>query len=223
MKLMAIMGSPRGMRGNTGKLLDPLLRAVADEGADVDGYSLNAMDVQPCRSCDLCHKTGNCAIRDDFAAAKEAMLECDGIILASPNYISSVTAQMKALMDRCCGLLHCQSMKGKYAVAVVTSGGPESPQVEEYILRFLRALGCTTVGSIGTEAWRLGLPADMEELANASAKLGRRLVEAIRTQEAFAEQDREHQATAERMRRLVELHSREWAYEYECWQGRRHR
>ena len=36
------------------------------------------------------------------------MLAADGIIFATPNYTLQVSAQMKALIDRCNLLLHCQ-------------------------------------------------------------------------------------------------------------------
>ncbi len=122
MKLVAIMGSPHGMKGNTGRLLSSLLDAAGDAGAQVTTFLLGDMDVAPCRGCDVCHKVGKCAIKDDFQTILAAMLDADAIVLASPNYIFSVSAQLKALFDRCCGAVHLQAMEGKYAAAVVTAG-----------------------------------------------------------------------------------------------------
>jgi len=62
---------------------------------------------------------------------------------------------MKALLDRCCGPLHCNAWDGKYGVAVVTSGRGGHEQVGCYLLRFLRSMGCWTVGSVGAESFRL--------------------------------------------------------------------
>ncbi|MCD6365646.1 MAG: flavodoxin family protein [Planctomycetes bacterium] len=54
-------------------------------------------------------------------------------VLGSPNYIFNVSAQMKALLDRCCGPLHRNAWDGKYGVAVVTSGGGGQEQVDRYL------------------------------------------------------------------------------------------
>ena len=62
------------------------------------------------------------------------MLAADGIVLASPNYISNVSAQMKALLDRCFSMFHCQMLHGKYGACVVASGGPLFQKVEEYLV-----------------------------------------------------------------------------------------
>jgi len=41
MELVAILGSPHGMKGNTGKLLAGLLDGAKSAGADVVTYSLS--------------------------------------------------------------------------------------------------------------------------------------------------------------------------------------
>ncbi len=104
MKIVAIMGSPHGMQGNTGRLLEEVLAGVEEGGGEVELINLAKKRVQPCASCDYCHQTGECHLADDYGAIKDKLLACDGFILASPNYIFSVTAQMKALFDRCNGL-----------------------------------------------------------------------------------------------------------------------
>jgi multimeric flavodoxin WrbA len=81
--------------------------------------------VLPCLACDTCHRKGRCAQNDEFESIKGKILEADGLVLASPNYIFSVSAQLKAFMDRCCGVVHCMAFEGKYGVSVVTSGGGE--------------------------------------------------------------------------------------------------
>ncbi|WP_342771917.1 flavodoxin family protein, partial [Methanoculleus sp. UBA300] len=45
---------------------------------------------------------------DDFSGLYQTMLESDGIVLGSPNYINSVTAQTKTLFDRMADAIHCQ-------------------------------------------------------------------------------------------------------------------
>ena len=133
MKLLAIMGSPHDMRGNTGRLLEEVLKGVEQNGAEVELVSLSQSKVLPCVSCDVCHQTGSCPIKDDFEGIKAKLLACDGFIFASPNYITSVTAQLKALFDRCTNIIHCVSLEGKYGAAVETSGGGGDDEVLSYM------------------------------------------------------------------------------------------
>src|ERR1035437_6894288 len=112
MNIVAINGSPHGAKGTTGSLLSEVTKAAEAAGANVATLVVSDYQVNPCRACDVCHRTGTCVIEDDFARFRRPLLAADGIILASPNYLSSVSAQLKAVMDRCCGLLHCQALRG---------------------------------------------------------------------------------------------------------------
>ena len=217
MKLVAINGSPNGMHGNTGTLLQGLLQSVREAGAEVEFFSLDEKDVQPCRGCDACHINGTCIIKDDFDEIRCAFMQADGLILASPNYIVSVTAQLKALLDRCSPLLHLQAVNGKYAAAVVTSGGPGSDEVEGYLLRFLRSLGYATVGSVGAMGWQMQNPVMRTPHLQTAAELGTRLMQAIKEKTLFPEQQAERQAMMNRMRQLVSMQKEHWTYEYQYW------
>lgn len=218
MKLVAIMGSPRGMKGSTGKLLDALLKSAGAAGAETTTFELGKLKVAPCVSCDACHKVGRCVVKDDFQQVLDALLEADGFVLASPNYIYSVSAQMKALFDRCCGPIHIQQFDGKFGAAVVTSGGGGCTEVEEYMLRFLRMAGAWTVGSTGAEAFKLMDPSQAPVAVEKARDLGRKLVAAARSGEPPADQVEEHEQTAQFMRQIVSMRKDHWQYEYEYWQ-----
>lgn len=219
MKIVAIMGSPLGMKGNTGALLNGVIAGCKAAGADVSTLELCRLKIGPCKGCGRCHATGECNIKDDYAKVKKAMVEADGIMLASPNYISSVTAQMKALFDRSSSILHCQAFEGKYGIAVVTSGGPESKEVEDYILHFLRNLGCWTVGSIGAEARKIADEKARAEALAAAGALGEQFVEAIRDKKTYPEQAQARRAFFERMKMIVTMNKDNWPYEYGYWKS----
>jgi multimeric flavodoxin WrbA len=219
MNILAINGSPHGINGATGMLLSEVVKSAQAAGAAVTTLVISQYTLGPCRACDACHKTGVCAIKDDFPTFRDALLAADGIILASPNYITSVSAQLKALMDRCCGLLHCLALQGKHAAAVVTSGGDESEQVEQYLLRYLRCLGSWTVGSVGASAREL-FPAASSKVPQAAAGLGATLVEAIASGKTYPQQVQEQAAFAQRMKQLVAYRKDEWPFEYEYWKSR---
>jgi len=216
MKIVSIIGSPHGMKGQTGILLGGMLDAIRGTGAEVTTFSLSALTVKPCQACDTCHKKGLCAINDDFNTVKKAFQDADGLILASPNYFVSVSAQMKALFDRCCGLMHLQAIEGKYAAAVVTSGGPGGEEVEAYMLRFLRSLGFTTVGSMSALGWQMR-EGTQEPHLQAAAELGAHLAQAIDSKQQFPEQQAERAAVMERMKGLMQSQQDNWPYEYKYW------
>jgi multimeric flavodoxin WrbA len=220
MRIVAVLGSPRGLQGNTGRLLEGLLGGVRQAGAGVTVFSLDELDVQPCRGCDACHVTGECAIADDYGQIRAAMDGADGLVLASPNYIVSVSAQMKALFDRCCGLVHLQAIEGKYGAAVVTSGGPGGDDVERYMLSFLRTLGYATVGSVCALGWEMQADGAAAAHLQAAAELGRRLVTALREKQQFPEQAAERRSHMERMKQLMAAQKDQWPYEYRYWAER---
>ena len=217
MKIVAILGSPHGPQGATGTLLAEVVAGARLAGAQVSVISLTDHKVGPCYACDACHKTGICPQKDGFVPIRAAMLDADGIVLASPNYILSVSAQMKAVFDRCCGLLHTQAMRGKYAAAVETSGGTGGEQVQHYMLGFERVLGCWTVGSVGATAMELADPAKRQQTFAAAGELGKALVAAIRQKLEYPEQVPQREAFFARMKQLVQFRKDDWPYEYELW------
>ncbi len=219
MNIVAILGSPHGMKGTTGTLLAGAISSAEAAGAETKTFLLSEMTVKPCHGCDACHRTGECSIKDDFKTLKTAMLAADGVILASPNYITSVSAQMKAVFDRCCGPLHCQAMQGKYGAAVVTSGGAESEVVEKYMIEFLRIMGCWTVGSVGAGAQQIMDEKSRAPKLKTAAALGARLVGAIRDKKRYPGQVAVQRAFYERMKMLVTMRKDDWAYEYKYWKS----
>jgi multimeric flavodoxin WrbA len=220
MNIVTIIGSPHGMKGTTGRLLSSVEESFKASGADVKQFVVAGMDVKPCLGCDSCHKTGHCVIEDDFKEVEAALLKADGVVLASPNYIFNVTAQMKALLDRCSCRMHCQTLEGKYGAAVVTSRGSGGGAVEGYLLRFLRALGCWTVGSVAAEAHEVATSSGRAGRFREAGDLGARLVEAIRRRQTFADQEPERTAVFDEMKALVTLRREEWPHEYQYWKSR---
>jgi multimeric flavodoxin WrbA len=216
-KILAIMGSPRGMKGNTGRLLEEVLVGVEQDGGDIEMVNLGQKKVKPCVSCDVCHKTGTCPINDNFELIKEKLLAFDGFILASPNYNSSVTAQMKALFDRCVGIIHCVALKGKYGAVVETSGSGEDAEVIRYMERFVNTVGAQSVGGIGSRmAGNRTFPDEAALFAKAQ-ELGRKLCWCVQEKSHFPEQDAYRNTFKARMQQLVEYRKQDWAYEYEYW------
>lgn len=220
MKIVAIMGSPRGMKGNTGRLLRTVLDGAEEAGTETEVHSIAGLTVKPCVACDTCHKTGQCAIKDDFQMVWQAMAAADAIVLASPNYIVSVTAQLKALLDRCCGPLHLGALEGKYAAAVVTAGGGGCAEVAAYMLSFMTNMGCWSVGSATADAWELANEELAAERLQAARELGAQIVAAVETSQTMPEQEPARNAFRQRMKQLIGAMGDHWPYEYEYFRSR---
>ena len=217
MKILAIIASPRGMQGNTGRLLEEVLSGVKESAAETEILSLKTLDVQPCVACDVCHTTGTCNIKDDYESIKDKLLACDGFILASPNYIFSVTAQMKALFDRCNGLVHCLALEGKYAAVVETSGGGEDKEVLAYMERFVNTLGASSVGGIGSAMAGIRTFPDEENLFARARAVGQELCHCISEKRELPGQEEFRNGFRARMAGLVEFMQDHWAFEREFW------
>ncbi|MDO8473406.1 MAG: flavodoxin family protein, partial [Dehalococcoidia bacterium] len=100
LKVLGIAASPR-REGNTDLLLAQALRGAADAGAEVTTLTLCELDIAPCRHCDGCLKTGKCVIDDDMQMVYRKLRDLDRLVFASPIFFMGVTAQGKAMIDRC--------------------------------------------------------------------------------------------------------------------------
>ena len=98
-KILGISGSPqRG--GNTEILLDMALEGAARGGADVEKIILNELCLKPCQGCFRCRSSGACVVDDDMRLIYRKLDKADGLIIASPIYFGSITAQLKIMIDR---------------------------------------------------------------------------------------------------------------------------
>lgn len=99
-KVIAFNGSPR-KGGNTQLLLQEAVRGARETGAEVTVYALNELNLRPCQNCGSCDDTGRCVLRDDMQAIHQDIRVADRIIVASPIFFFSVSAQTKIVIDRC--------------------------------------------------------------------------------------------------------------------------
>ena len=100
MRVLGIAGSPR-RGGNTDLLLAEVMKGAASQGAEVKTIVLNDLNFIACQHCDACLKKGKCKYQDDMQMVYRELEQADRIVLASPIHFMGVTAQMKAMVDRC--------------------------------------------------------------------------------------------------------------------------
>ncbi len=99
MKILGIGGSPR-KGGNTDTLLDKALEGAKSAGAVVEKIILNDLDFKPCQECGGCDKAGICSVKDDMQLVYKKLGDADAVIVASPIFFGSLSAQIKMMIDR---------------------------------------------------------------------------------------------------------------------------
>ena len=99
-KILILEGSPR-KNGNTGILSGQFAKGAEQAGGCVEKIRVAEKKVSGCLGCGACEKNGGaCIQKDDMEEIRAKMLAADSIVLASPIYFYSMTAQMKAVIDR---------------------------------------------------------------------------------------------------------------------------
>ncbi len=114
-RVLGILGSPR-RGGNTEILLDEVLSGARSQGAETEKLILNELRIAPCQGCAKCLDDGECAILDDMALVYPKLAAADCLVLASPIYFSSLTAQTKIMVDRCQCLWAAKYLLGRPAI-----------------------------------------------------------------------------------------------------------
>ena len=99
-KVLILSGSPR-KRGNSDTLCDEFMRGALSAGNEVEKIRVADKNISPCKGCYFCAKNGGrCVMNDGMAEILQKIIDCDVLVLASPVYFYSVSAQLKAVIDR---------------------------------------------------------------------------------------------------------------------------
>lgn len=180
-KVVILKGSPRE-RGNSSVLADQVQKGAEAEGAEVTSFKLNTMGIHPCCACDACRVLEDCAIADGMADIYPKLLEADAILLASPIYWFTFSAQLKVCIDRWYALFsqNPNAFAGKKFGIVLTygdsdiykSGGVNAIQTIETMCKFLRS---EIVGMVYGSCMDIGDAEKNPELMEGAEKLGRLL------------------------------------------------
>ena len=151
MNVLVIIGSPR--KGNTSHIIQEIETEMKKLG-DVEFSSISIRDIhlEQCRGCHVCFFKGetSCPRKDDRPIIEEQLLQADGVIFASPNYVSSVPALFKNFIDRFAYAGHRPRFFRQRAMAIVTSAGPGGlSEARNYISASLGAFGFRFVHTAG--------------------------------------------------------------------------
>jgi arsenate reductase len=101
MLVLGFQGSPR-KKGNTSFLLSTFMQAVENLGARTRIIDVAQKNIIPCKEYVVCEKKGYCPIDDDLKTEIYPLIrQAEVVVLASPIFFYNMTAQLKAIVDRC--------------------------------------------------------------------------------------------------------------------------
>ena len=212
MRVLVISSSPHKEKSKTFLLAKEVLQGLSEQGISLEVIHLLDCNINFCRHCEECHKKIlYCSIKDNTSIILKKMLEAEGIILATPNYINQVTASMKALFDRSAHFIHCKRLLGKYVAGVVSSGSGQNQEVLDYIQYYAHTCGGQYSGGVSAAAHAL------KDKLEEAYRLGEKLAGDIKEKKVFPEQMEIIQAGKEHFKRIIQLRKDEWQEEYQYW------
>ena len=101
MLVLGLQGSPR-KKGNTNYLISRFMDAAETSGARTITIDVTKKNIIPCKEYTVCEKKGFCPIDDDVKEEIYPLLRrADVVVMASPIFFYNMSAQLKAVVDRC--------------------------------------------------------------------------------------------------------------------------
>lgn len=187
MYILAINGSPN-RSGNTAFLLETVLEAAREEG--VEGKLINIMDAVKGQKMPFCVACSSpckevCHAKDaGLKEACDALEEAAAVVLGSPVYFGTVSAQLKAFWDKTRAIRSRRALVGKpgagVSVGAARFGGQETTVKALHDMLLIQGLSIVGEGTPDSDAGHQGVcgqkPADQDSFAIERARiLGRRL------------------------------------------------
>jgi multimeric flavodoxin WrbA len=181
--VMIALGSPR-RKGNSSTLAARVAAGAKSGGSHVETFWLHGMDIKPCTACGGCRKKNHvdCVIKDDMQILYPKLRSADVIVIASPIYWFTFSAQTKLFMDRWYGLGGDQgyALSGKHFAILLSyadadpfsSGAVNALRTFQDALRFIEA---ELVGMVYGSASKAGEIRENKALMKEAYQLGRRI------------------------------------------------
>ena len=100
MKNILIISGGGRPNGNTAQLIDAFKRGAEEAGHAVELVSLLKTEVRGCLGCNACRYGKPCVQKDGFNELAPWIKAADLVVFASPLYFWTVSARLKALVER---------------------------------------------------------------------------------------------------------------------------
>jgi len=101
MNILILQGSPRA-NGNTAWMAEEYKKAAEAAGHTVTLVNVAKKKINGCLACEYCHTKGNgtCVQKDDMQELYPLLAEAEVLVLASPIYYFTLSAQIQAPIQR---------------------------------------------------------------------------------------------------------------------------
>lgn len=155
--------------GNTDRLTDAYIKGLIEKEHSVTKVYLGSMQIEGCRGCGVCQRLAHrCAVKDGMQDLYPLFAECDTIVMASPLYFWTVTARLKAFIER----LYAISVDDKYPskdTVLLMTAGDDKDTTFEHSLRYFRLIS-QVLGGNEKGVYLAGGCTGCEELAREISK-----------------------------------------------------
>lgn len=135
MKILILNGSPRP-NGSTAAMSEAFAEGAREAGHEAVILPVGRMKIAGCLGCEYCHTKGEgrCIQKDDEEQVYRALEDAEMLVLASPVYYYTLSAQLQAALHRtyAVGI----PKKVRRAALLLSSGSPDvyGPAIEQYRL-----------------------------------------------------------------------------------------
>jgi multimeric flavodoxin WrbA len=120
--IVGICGSPR--RQATEHVLREALSMLEKRGFQTEFFTVSGKNIGFCQHCDYCLRKKECKLKDDMYTLYPLLRDAEGLVIATPVYNGGMSAQTKAVMDRCRALFAADKnvFKRKIGMAIAVGG-----------------------------------------------------------------------------------------------------
>ena len=112
MNILILQASPRA-NGNTAWMAEEYKNAAEAAGHKVTLVNVSRKKIAGCMACEYCHNKGNgaCIQKDDMQELYPMLAEAEVLVLASPIYYFTLSAQIQASIQRFYSVMKPASVK----------------------------------------------------------------------------------------------------------------
>jgi len=135
--IVGLCGSPR--KAATEHVLREALKMLETKGFNTEFFTVKGKNLGFCTHCDYCLEHKECIIKDDMNTVYGLLREAEGIIIATPVYNGGVSAQIKAVLDRCRALLAADPDVLKYKIGMAIAVGGDRMGGQEQAIQQIHA------------------------------------------------------------------------------------
>lgn len=113
--ILVVVGSGQ-KKGNTNQLADAFVDGAKSAGHSVTKVFLGDKSINGCNGCEACRTTQKCIQKDDMVDIYPLIQQAHTIVMASPLYFWTISAKLKAFLERFYAIAELDSNppKGRY-------------------------------------------------------------------------------------------------------------